>query len=117
MNEKDRCYEKEQKNFAAESPIVAALSELTGSLLKLAQERIVERVEKTAQRITYNVVMAITIVFLGLTGLIFMLVGFSLWIGAVSGLGVWFGLLLTGVIIFIVALIIALTHKNNRTLK
>lgn len=105
--------QSQQGNFAAESPIVAAISELTGSLLKLAQERIIERVETTANRITHNVVMMLTVVFLGLTGLIFMLTGFSIWLGTVSGFGVWFGLIITGIVIFIVALIIALTQKNN----
>ncbi len=101
------------ENYATESPIVAAISELTGSLLKLAQERIIERVESAAQRITHNVVMLLTIVFLGLTGLIFIFAGFSLWLGTVSGLGTWFGLLVTGIVIFIVALIIALTQKTR----
>ena len=106
---------QEGRDFAAESPIVAAISELTSSLLKLAQERIIERVEATANRITHNVVMMLTVVFLGLTGLIFMLTGFSIWLGSVSGFGTWFGLLVTGIAIFIFALIIALTQKNTHT--
>lgn len=100
-------------NTHIESPIVGALSELTGSLLKLAQERIIERIEATANRITHNVVMMLTVVFLGLTGLIFVLTGFSIWLGVISGFGVWFGLLITGTIILIIALIIALSQKNK----
>lgn len=103
-----------QKNDTfVESPIIAAISELTGSLLKLAQERILERIETTANRITRNIIMMITVVFLGLTGLIFILVGFSMWLSTISGLGVWFGLLITGAIILIVALIIAVSQKNK----
>ncbi|PID52084.1 MAG: hypothetical protein CR972_03605 [Candidatus Moraniibacteriota bacterium] len=111
---KQNSQQTQRENFATESPIVAAISELTGSLLKLAQERIIERIEATAHRITHNIVMMLTVVFLGLTGLIFMLTGFSIWLGTVSEFGIWFGLLVTGITIFIVALIIALTQKNNK---
>lgn len=104
---------QEHSNFSTESPIVSALSELTGSLLKLAQERIIERVEETVNSITHSVIMTLTVVFLGLIGLVFVLIGFSLWLGAISGFGTWFGLLITGIIVFIVALIIGLTQKKK----
>lgn len=107
------CDPQSQKN-ASESPIVSAISELTGSLIKLAQERIIERVEDTAHRVTHNVVMTLTVVLLGLTGIIFVLTGFAMWLGDVSGIGMWFGLLITGMIVFVVALIIALMQKNKQ---
>lgn len=105
--------EENSSGDALTTTIVSAIAEISGSLLKIAQERIIERVEETANRITHNVVMMLTIVFLGLTGLIFMLIGFSIWLGMVSGFGVWFGLLITGTVILITALIIAVTQKNK----
>lgn len=94
------------------STVIAAVSELAGSLLKLAQDRIVERVEETADRITRNVVTTFTIVFVGLIGGVFILTGFALWLGSISNLGAWFGLFVVGIILFIVSLIVGLVRKK-----
>lgn len=94
------------------SPVVAAISELAGSLLKLAQDRIADRIEETANRITHNAIMTFTVVFVGIIGGVFMLIGLALWLGSITKLGAWFGLLVIGVILFIVSLIIGLVRKK-----
>ncbi|MFA5986743.1 MAG: phage holin family protein [Parcubacteria group bacterium] len=97
---------------ALSSPVVSAISELAGSLLKLAQDRIAERVEETANRITHNAVVTFTIVFVGIIGGVFVLTGFSLWLGSISHLGAWFGLLVVGILLFIVSLVVGLIRKK-----
>jgi hypothetical protein len=103
----------EPQSTPTESPLISALSELTGSLLKLAQERIIERIEETAQKITYNIVVTLTVIFLGLIGFVFILTGLAMWIGSISGFGTWFGLLIIGIIVFILALLIGLFQKKK----
>ncbi len=94
------------------SPVMAAISELTTSLLKLAQERIIERVEETVNRITHNIIVTFTIIFVGLIGFVFILTGSSLWLGSITGLGTWFGLLIVGVILFVLSLVVGLARKK-----
>jgi uncharacterized protein (DUF983 family) len=97
---------------ALSSPVVSAISELAGSLLKLAQDRIAERVEETANRITHNAVVTFTIVFVGIIGGVFVLTGLALWLGSISHLGAWFGLLIVGILLFIVSLVVGLVRKK-----
>lgn len=103
----------ENKNHCESSSILSVLSEVASSMLKLAQERIIERIEAAVNRITRNVITMFVTVFLGLVGFIFILTGFSMWLGSIFGLGLWFGLMMTGTGIFILSLIIGLTQKNK----
>lgn len=96
-----------------QSPIVAAIGEVTSSLVKITQEKITERVEEAIHRITHNIITALALVLLGLVGFVFTLIGAALWIGTISGFGVWFGLLITGIAIIIITLITALMQKSK----
>jgi hypothetical protein len=109
MNEEES---RIQSNNNVESGIVSALTEVAGSILKIAQERVIERVQLAAKEITENAVMLFAMVFAGMVGCIFMLVGFAIWLGEITDLGLWFGLSITGGIIFIITLIVALTRKK-----
>lgn len=101
-----------QQPVQNDSPLITAISELTGSLLKLAQERIIERIEIVANNVTKRVIVSLTIVFLGLISFVFILVGLSLWIGTITQFGAWFGLFVTGIALSIITLIIALFAKK-----
>ncbi|MCK4635788.1 MAG: hypothetical protein KAT32_02900 [Candidatus Moranbacteria bacterium] len=93
------------------STIISTLSEMVGSMLKVVQTGIVERIEKVASRIVRDVVGVIIFALLGLVGFTFFLVGASIWLGDFSGLGLGFGLMSTGGVVFILALLIGLIQR------
>ncbi len=93
------------------STIISTVSEVVGSMLKVMQAGIIERVEKTANRIVRDVVGVIVFAFLGLIGFAFFLVGAAIWLGSFTGLGLGFGLMIVGGSIFVLALLIGLIQK------
>lgn len=105
--------ESQTPQSSGEQTIISALTEVAGSILKVAQERVIERIELAAKEITQNAVILLAVVFSGMIGCIFMLAGFAIWLGEASNFGVWFGLLITGAIVFIITLIVALTRKGK----
>lgn len=128
--------EETQDQEVSESPILGAFSGILSSVLDIAQQNIVERIQTVVEdileqaqvtatdvidqtkaainEVVQNAVVLFIIVLLGFVGFIFTIVGLSLWLGEVSGLGTWFGFLIVGIIIFIVSLIAALVQKNKQ---
>ncbi|MEA3323511.1 MAG: phage holin family protein [Patescibacteria group bacterium] len=128
--------EETQEQEVSESPILGAFSGILSSVLDIAQQNIVERIQTvvedlleqaqvtatdvleqtktTINEIIQNAAVLFIIVLLGFVGFIFTIIGLSLWLGEVSGLGTWFGFLIVGIIIFIVSLIAALVQKNKQ---
>ncbi len=107
-----------------EPTFMNTLSEIVSSFLQIAQQNIVERIQntvnetleqakETVNQIVQNAVVLFAIILLGLIGFVFTITGLSLWLGEVSGLGIWFGFLIVGLIVFIIALITGLLHKNK----
>ena len=108
-----------------ESTLMSTLSEIISSFLQIAQQNIVERIQstvtetleqakQTVNQIVQNAVMLFAIILLGLIGFVFAITGLSLWLGELSGIGSWFGFLIIGTIVFIIALIVGLIQKNKQ---
>ncbi len=93
------------------STIISTVSEVVGSMLKVMQAGIIERIEKTASNIVRDIVSVITIAFLGLIGFTFLLVGVAIWLGSFTGFGLGFGLMVVGGSIFLLMLLITLIRK------
>ena len=116
--------EKVQDQDSATSPILTTISDITTSILQIAQENVVSRAQEfiddvlaqaqvAATEVLQNAVILFIIVLLGIIGFVFTILGLSLWLGNVSGLGPWFGFLIVGMIVFIIALIAGLMQKNK----
>ncbi len=114
-----------EENIVEEPSFFGTISETIGSLFAVVQQNIIGRIEEfvdqtleqakdTAMEVMHNALLLLIIVLLGLIGFVFAIVGTSLWLGEVSGFGAWFGFLIVGVIIFIIALIIGLVQKNKQ---
>lgn len=101
----------ECQNNEKTTTIISTVSEVVGSMLKVMQAGIIERIEKTASNIVRDVVGVIVFAFLGLIGFAFFLVGVAIWLGSFTGFGLGFGLMAVGGTIFLLALLIALIRK------
>ncbi|XLQ20674.1 MAG: phage holin family protein [Candidatus Moraniibacteriota bacterium] len=117
--------QEEQIVEQAESTLMSTISEIVSSFLQIAQQNIVERIQntvsetleqakQTVNQIVQNAVMLFAIILLGLIGFVFAITGLSLWLGELSGFGAWFGFLIIGTIVFIIALIAGLLQKNKQ---
>ncbi len=106
------------------STLMDIISEIINSLLQIAQQNIIERVQnsvnetleqvkQTANQIIQNAIILFAILLLGIIGLIFTVLGLSLWLGEISGFGMWFGFLVVGITVFVITLIIGLLQKNK----
>ncbi len=94
------------------SPLMAALTEFSGSLIAMARERISEKVDRAIETAIRAAVVTLVIVLCTLFGLGFLAVGFALWLGAASGIGTWFGLVITGCILLFTTTVIALVNRR-----
>ncbi len=121
----DTTQEVQEEQETTEQPLLSTFSEIITAFLKIAQQNIVERIQETvdstleqaktaANEIAHNAVMLFAIVLLGLIGFVFTITGLSLWLGEISNLGAWFGFLIVGTIVFIIALIVGLMQKNKQ---
>ncbi len=121
----DISQKKVQPNNRTESTFMSTLSEIVTSLLKIAQQNIIERIQKTVNetleqakqtvnQIIQNAVVLFAIILFGLIGFIFAITGLSLWLGQISGFGAWFGFLIIGTIVFIIALIAGIIQTNKQ---
>lgn len=94
------------------SPLMAALSEFSGTLIAMARERISEKVDSAIETAIRAAVITVVIVMCTLFGLGFLAVGFALWLGAASGIGTWFGLVITGCILLFTTTLVALLNRR-----
>lgn len=90
------------------------LTEISVSVIKLAQERVIEKIENKIDHLITNIVFLIITAFLGVLGLVFVLLGVSMWIGILTGLGLWFGFVCVGVFFLMLAFLFALIRKLNK---
>ena len=114
----------EEEHVTTESTFMNTISEIISSFLQIAQQNIIERIKntvnetleqakETVNQIVQNAVTLLAIILLGLIGFVFVITGLSLWLGEISGFGMWFGFLIIGTIVFIFALITGLLQKNK----
>ncbi|MEN8252375.1 MAG: phage holin family protein [Patescibacteria group bacterium] len=115
-----------QENTEQPTSTLGSVSEILGSLLKIAQQNVIEKIQTTvdttleqakeaANEIVQNAVVMFIIAILGLIGFIFTIVGVSLWIGETTELGAWFGFLSVGIVIVTIALIWGSKQKNKNS--
>lgn len=76
------------------------------------RDRISEKVDSVVEAAIRKAVITVVIVLCTLFGLGFLAVGFALWLGAASGIGTWFGLVITGCILLFTTTIVALVNRR-----
>lgn len=117
--------EHKEEQVPAESTFMSTISEIVSSFLQIAQQNIIERIQdtvsetleqakETVNQIVQNAVTLFAIILFGLIGFVFAITGLSLWLGQMSGFGAWFGFLIVGTAVFIIALIAGLIQKNKQ---
>lgn len=94
------------------SPLMAAVAELGKSLTAMVRERITEKVDRAVETAIRTAVVTMSIILCAILGVGFLAVGFALWLGTASGIGAWFGLVITGGILLFITLLITLINRR-----
>lgn len=94
--------------------LIDTLTEISVSVVKMAQERVLEKIEKKVDHLVTNLVFLVVTAFLGTLGLVFILLGVSMWIGILTGLGLWFGFVCVGFSFLFLSILFTLVRKVNK---